>query len=240
MNHSLFYWENNKLSRKIHHSHYNLLKLAINEGTNLFTWFTETFSRKIEDIINPTCCCINQDLETHFQSIFDRSTTAKVNTFVESVIYNVENLIYKNQGQNAVINIIDSSLNKDGMLEYTIEFATGEREKVPREYLSRPENPYVASLPTTLPKVQDAAKQLSDQDLTSIPHPRLLNPAEQEFIDMNHQLFHLPYSIMFRLSKAGLLPKNSSASKIKHLHVHPVCLDHNIGQIGERSLQSMA
>ena len=124
------------------------------------------------------------------------------------MIYNGENLIYKNQGHNAVIKIIYSGLNKDGMLEYTIEFATGAREKVPREYLSRPENPDVASLPTTLPKVQDAAKQLSDKDLTSILHPILLNPAEQEFIDMHHRLFQLTYSIMFRLSKTGILPKH--------------------------------
>ena len=136
------------------------------------------------------------------------AATGKENTFVESVIYNGENLIYKNQGQNAVIKIIDSGINKDGMLEYTIEFATGAREKVPREYLSRPDNPDVASLPTTLPKVQDAAKEMSDQDLTSILQPRSLNPAEQEFIDMHHQIFHLPYSIMFQLSKAGLLPKH--------------------------------
>ena len=127
---------------------------------------------------------------------------------MESVIYNGDNLIYKNQGHNAVIKIIDSGLNKYGMLEYTIEFATGAREKLPREYLSRPENPDIASLPTTLTKVQDADKQLSDQDLTSILHPRSLNPAEQEFIDMHHRLFHLPYSIIFRLSKAGLLPKH--------------------------------
>ena len=72
------------------------------------------------------------------------------------------------------------------MLEYTIEFATGSREKVTQEYLSRLENPDVASLPTTLPKLQDAAKQLSNQDLTSILHPRSLNPAEQYFIDMHH------------------------------------------------------
>ena len=98
---------------------------------------------------------------------------------VESVIYNGENLIYKNQGHNAVIKIIYSGLNKDGMLEYTIEFATGAREKVLQEYLSRPENPDVASLPTTLPEVQEAAKQLSDKDLVSILKPRLLNPAEQ-------------------------------------------------------------
>ena len=93
--------------------------------------FRTPLSRKIDDTINPTCCCTNQDLETHFKSTLDRSTTAKENTFVESVIYNGENLIYKNQVHNAVIKIIDSGLNKDGMLEYTIEFATGAREKVP-------------------------------------------------------------------------------------------------------------
>ena len=113
------------------------------------------------------------------------------------MIYNGENLIYKNQGHNAVIKIIDSGLNKDGMLEYTIELATVSREKIPREYLSRPENPDVASLPTTLPEFQEAVKQQSDQELVSILKPRSLNPEEQEFIDMHHQLFHLPYSIIF-------------------------------------------
>ena len=70
------------------------------------------------------------------------------------------------------------------------------------------ENPDVASLPTILTKVQEVAKQLSDQDLASILKPRLLNPADQSFIDMHHHLFYLPYSIMFWLLKAGLLPKH--------------------------------
>ena len=52
------------------------------------------------------------------------------------MIYNGDNLIYKNQVHDAVIKVIDSGLNKDGMLNYTIEFATGARDKVPREYLS--------------------------------------------------------------------------------------------------------
>ena len=56
MNHSLFYWKNNQLSRKIHHSSSNIPELAINEGTTLFTWFTEKFSSNIDDTINPTCC----------------------------------------------------------------------------------------------------------------------------------------------------------------------------------------
>ena len=65
----------------------------------------------------------------------------------------------------------------------------------------------MASLPTTLSKVQEAAKHLSDQELVSILNPRSLNPTEQEFIDMHHRLLHLPYSIMFQLSKSVLLPK---------------------------------
>ena len=132
MNHSHFYLKKNQFPRKIHHSSSNLPELAINEGTTLFTWFTEMFIRKIDDTINPTCCCTNQDLETHYQSTIDRYTTAKDNTFVESVIYNGDNLIYKNQGHNTVIKIIDSGLNTNGMLEYTIEFSTGAREKVPQ------------------------------------------------------------------------------------------------------------
>ena len=56
MNHSLFYWKNNKISRKIHHSSSNIPELAINEGNTLFTWFTAKFSRKIDDNINATCC----------------------------------------------------------------------------------------------------------------------------------------------------------------------------------------
>ena len=127
MNHSLFYWKNNIFSQKIHNSSSNLPELEINEGTTLFIWFTKKFSSNIDNTINPTCCCTNQDLETHCQSTLDRSTTANENTFVESVIYNGENLIYKNQGHNAGIKIIDSGLNKDVLLDYTIEFATGAR-----------------------------------------------------------------------------------------------------------------
>ena len=153
MNYSRFYWRDNKFSRKIYHSAFNIPELVINKGTTLFTWFTQKFSRKIDDSINPSCCFTNHNLEIHCCTTIDKSTTDKDNMFFESVIYNGENLIYKNQCHNAVIKIIDSGLNKDGMLEYTIEFASGERYKVPIEYLSCPGNPDVAYLPTTLPDV---------------------------------------------------------------------------------------
>ena len=62
MNHSHLYWKNNQFYRKIHHLSSNIPELAINEGTTLFTWFTEKFSRKIDDTINPTCFCTNRYL----------------------------------------------------------------------------------------------------------------------------------------------------------------------------------
>ena len=39
-------------------------------------------------------------------------------------------------------------------------------------------------------------------------NPQPLSPAEQEFIDLHHRLLHLPYLVMFRLAKAGILPKH--------------------------------
>ena len=35
-------------------------------------------------------------------------------------------------------------------------------------------------------------------------NPITLGPAEQELLEMHHRLLHLPYSIMFCLSKAGI------------------------------------
>ena len=65
-------------------------------------------------------------------------------------MYPGENLIYINEGCNATVKNISSDVGKDGMLEYTIKFPSGETEEVAREYLSRPETPDIASIPTTI------------------------------------------------------------------------------------------
>ena len=39
-----------------------------------------------------------------------------------------------------------------------------------------------------------------------MPNPISLSLAEQEFLEMHHRLLHLPYSIMFCISKPGILP----------------------------------
>ena len=66
--------------------------------------------------------------------------------FVESIIYPGENLIYKNEGRNAIIKVISHRLDKDGMLIYKVEFPSGDSEEVPQEFLTRHENPDIASI----------------------------------------------------------------------------------------------
>ncbi len=208
MKYSRFYWKGNKYSRKIYHSASNLPELAINEGNVLFSWFTKMFSNRVDDTVHTSCCFTDALFENHCCATIDKSNVSEDASFVESVIYPGENLIYKNQGRNATVKIISSKVGKDGMLEYTVEFPSGEAEEVPREYLSRPETPDIASIPSTIPELREAAQQLQDTDLESILNPKPLSPAEQEFLDLHHRLLHLPYPIMFRLAKAGFLPKH--------------------------------
>ena len=95
--------------------------------------------------------------------------------------------------------IISSKVSEYGMLEYTVEFPTGKWEQVPREYLSCPKTPDIASIPSMIPGIREAAKQLNDTDLEAILNPKPISPTEQEFLDLHHRLHHLPYPIIFCL-----------------------------------------
>ena len=74
-------------------------------------------------------------------------------------------MIYKNEGQNDLVKVILNKVGEDGMLCYTIEYSSGESDDVPREFLRRPETPDVASIPTTIPQLREATRQLNDKEL---------------------------------------------------------------------------
>ena len=127
MKYSRFYWKNNKYSRKIYHAASNFPELAVNEGTSLFAWFTEKFKTRVDDNIEPTCCFTNHDIEDPCCcSEMDKDSKNKP-IFVESIIYSGENMIYKNEGKNALVKIKGSKINSDKILEYTIEYPSGEQ-----------------------------------------------------------------------------------------------------------------
>ena len=204
---SRFYWDHNKFSRTIHHSGSNLPELAINEGNVLYSWWTRAFSRKVDDSVKPTCCFISRDFDDHCCATIDKEKGVNNSTFVESVIYPGESLIYKYQGRNAMVTVKSSKISDKGILTYTVIFPSGESKEVTREFLSRPENPDIAQLPTSIPAVKEALQQMNTEQIKSLTKPTPLSSLEQEFLDLHHRLFHLPYSVMFRLAEAGFLPK---------------------------------
>ena len=150
MKYSIFYWNNNKYSRKIYRSALNLPELAVNEVNSLFAWFREKLKTCVDDNIESTCCFTNQNIEVHCWSEIDKDSENRP-IFVESIIYPGENMIYNNKGKNALVKIKSIKVNNDGVLKYTIEYLSGGQEKVPWEYLSRPDTPDIDSIPIQIP-----------------------------------------------------------------------------------------
>jgi hypothetical protein len=56
---SRLYWDNNKFSRRFHHSDSNLPEMPINCGKGAFAWFMKRFKRQCNDKIDQFCCVSN-------------------------------------------------------------------------------------------------------------------------------------------------------------------------------------
>jgi hypothetical protein len=203
---SRFYWDSNKYSRRFDHSASNLPELPINSGTGAFAWFLSKFSRQCDDTIHHHCCYTNKQLSnlTDENAVSDDSESEEI--FLESIIYPNEHMIYKREGRNSSVKVLSSSM-VDEVLQFSIQFPDGSIELTTREFLHRPDQPEIANIPVTTQDYKQTASTLSDEELDSLAHPKHLTPHEQEFLDMHNCLFHLPYSIMFRLAKIGVLPK---------------------------------
>jgi hypothetical protein len=201
---SRFYWDSNKYQKTFKHSSSNLPEMAINEGTSSFSWFTRACARKFNDYIGTACCCSTAHIEELAEKI-DRDKTQQI--FLDSIIQINEQLIYKREGTNSMVRVISSRLNKDNVLEYKVRFPEGHELYVTREFLNRPENPEICDLPRTTVEYRDTANMLSEEDIRKLANPPRLSPLQQEFLHMHNRLFHLPYTIMFRLSQLGVLPK---------------------------------
>jgi hypothetical protein len=124
------------------------------------------------------------------------------------VIHENEMMLYKNQGNNVMVQVQSCELNQNGVLEYSIRFPEGHEKRVTRELLSRPENPDFVDLPRTTTEYRNTAGMLSEEEIRRIANPPQLSPLQQDFLNVHHRLFHLPFAIMFKLAKIGILPKN--------------------------------
>lgn len=195
---STLYWDSHKYKRKITHSLPNLPELPVNEGVSTFARFLSKFTLQVNDSIQHLCCCtlmhLNQWLDAENSQNSD---------FLCSMMYLNDNMIYKIEGTNALVKVMQSQVNDNGIFEFIIKHIDGWKETTTREFLTRPEQPEIPYIPTTINEYCNFESTLTDEQT----YLRILTPHKQEFIDMHHQLFHLPFTIMFRLAKLGVLPK---------------------------------
>ena len=181
--------------------------MPINNGNNAFAWFINRFKRQCNDDIDQFCCLTNRQLNIIEYDDDEIDKQPQPTTFLESIIYPSENMIYKNQGKNAQVKVQSSKMDDDGVLRFQVEFPNGTTESTTCEHLHRPEQPEVANIPVSTQDYQEAASTLTDEELKSLANPKHLSPQEQEFLDVHHRLFHLLYVHMFPLAKIGVLPK---------------------------------
>ena len=90
--------------------------MPVNEGASSFAWFTTVCAKKVNDNIQCTCCLTNK----HLDKISDKDKTSLVESFLDSVIHENDMMLYKNQGNNAMIRVHSCELNQNGVLEYLI------------------------------------------------------------------------------------------------------------------------
>ncbi len=109
-----------------------------------------------------------RDLDKSCCTTVDKETAAAQPTFLESLIYVGKKLIYKNEGHNAVVTVEAHKLDNNGMLAYDVRLPSGEVISALREYLSRPENPDITSIPTTTPQVKEAIASLNREQVKSL------------------------------------------------------------------------
>ena len=204
---SRFYWDNNSYQRTFQHSSSNLPEMSINDGSNAFAWFIRKFNRQCNDQIDSFCCLTTNSLNDLANKKGGEDLAIAMDTFLESVIYPGEFMTYKNEGSNSNVKILGSEIDVDGVFKYNVQFPDASTRLVTREFLHRPEQPEVANIPVTTQNYRDATSTLSDEELDKLANPMHLTPHEQEFLDMHNRLFHLPYTVMFRLAKIDILPK---------------------------------
>jgi len=75
------------------------------------------------------------------------------------------------------------------------------------EHLCSPSNPNIGWIPTSVPEYKTASRTLTEEEIKKLTAPTHLSPLQQEFLRVHYKLYHLPFTVMLRLSKFGILPQ---------------------------------
>ena len=85
-------------------------------------------------------------------------------------------------------------------------------------------------IPSTIDEYQKSSADLTEDQIEEITSPRHLSPLQQEFLSLHFKLFHLPFSIMLRMSILCILPRRF----LKLQNNLPPCVSCMFGQAHRR------
>ena len=138
-----------------------------------------------------------------------------------------ETLLYTNAGHTTYVQVEEIFLDNNAVLRFWVRTtANDELIETTKESLRSPTAPDIGWIPTSVPEKKVAALMLSDKELAKISDPVTLSPLQEEFVALHERLWHLPFSVMFRLVRIGFLP-----SKFRKLqNKAPPCVSCLFGQ----------
>ena len=118
-----------------------------------------------------------------------------------------ETLLYSKEGHTVCVKIESLNLGSGGVLRYVVKLSDGVSFETTKESLRSPDSPDIGWITTPIPEKKSSVADLPDETIKSIANPAKVSPLQEEFLALHERLWHLPFSVWFRLVKAGCVPK---------------------------------
>ena len=216
---STFYWNGSKYHRTIVHSPSNLPEIRINEGFSLAGLYSRAVSFKVS-LNKQHCHC-------HASTLIPDDEDTSNSVDLSSDIFHVgETLLYTNAGHTTYVKVQRIFIDDDSVLRFECRTTSDDVIIATKESLRAPDSPDIGWIPTSVPEMKQASTELSEEEIAQISNPVKLSPLQEEFLALHERLWHLPFSVMFRLVRLGFLPK-----KFKKLNNEaPPCVSCLFGQ----------
>ena len=149
-----------------------------------------------------------QHCHCHDSNLIPNDDDPKRNVGLSSDRFHVgETILYINAGQTLYIRIEEISLDEKAVLQFRVRTTNNEMIETTKESLQSPDDPDIGWIPTMLPEKKQFASNLTEKEIDDITSPVSLSSLQEEFVSLHERLWHLPFTVIFRLVKFGFLSK---------------------------------
>ena len=220
--HSVLYWQDSKFKRTIRHPASNLPELPVNEGWSIFSLYSRIVGTKV--VLEKQHCHCHASHLIPDDSV--DSPAPKPVDLSNDFFHVGETLLFSREGRTVYVRVVRIAVGADSVLRFVMKPSDGDEFETTREFLRAPDDPDIGWIPSTPPEMKHVAAELPENLLEQISNPVKLSPLQEEFLALHERLWHLPFSVMFRMVKLGLLPR-----KFRKLgNKAPPCVSCMLGQ----------